>query len=74
MVAARLTPDLEKRVTRLARRTGQSKAAITRAALIGHLEEIEDVLIATVRLKRLGAGKSRTYSAAEVKRELGLAV
>jgi RHH-type rel operon transcriptional repressor/antitoxin RelB len=74
MVAARLTPELEKRVARLARRTGQSKAAIMRAALVGHLEEVEDLLIATARLKRLDAGKSRSYSAADVKRELGLAI
>jgi len=41
--------------------------------LLDHLQEEDDIRIAKERLKRLDAGKSRTYTLEEVERELVLA-
>jgi predicted DNA-binding protein len=57
MLAIRLDPDTEKRRTLLARKTG-----------LPHLEELEDIFLARERLRR----PAKTYSAQEVKRDLGL--
>jgi|CXWL01.1.fsa_nt_gi RHH-type rel operon transcriptional repressor/antitoxin RelB len=74
MVTLRLNPATDRKLTRLAKSRGMTKTAIAREALVERLEEAEDIRIAEDRLKRLDAGKSRTYSMAEVKRELGLSV
>lgn len=74
MVSLRLKPDLDRALTREARRKGRTKAALVRTALTQWLEDQEDIRIATERLKRLAGGKSRTYTMDEVKRELGLSV
>ena len=74
MVSLRLKPDLDRALTREARRKGRTKEALVRTALTQWLEDQEDIRIATERLKRLAAGKSRTYTMDEVKRELGLPV
>jgi RHH-type transcriptional regulator, rel operon repressor / antitoxin RelB len=68
MLAIRLDADTEQRLTRLARKTGRTKTYYAREAILAHLEELEDVYLATQRLRR----PAKTYSAAEVKRELGL--
>lgn len=74
MVTLRLNPATDRKLARLAKSRGMTKTAIAREALVERLEEAEDIRIAEDRLKRLDAGKSRTYSMAEVKRELGLSV
>jgi len=68
MLAIRLDTDTEKRLDRLAKMTGRTKTFYAREAILEHLEDLEDIYLATNRLKN----PSRTYSAAEVKRELGL--
>lgn len=74
MVTLRLKPAIDRKLARLAKSRGMTKTAIAREALVERLEEAEDIRIAEERLKRLDVGKSRTYSMAEVKRELGLSV
>ena len=68
MLAIRLEPDIEKRLERLARRTGRTKTFYAREAILEHLENLEDVYLVTQRLRR----PAKTYSAQDVKRELGL--
>jgi RHH-type rel operon transcriptional repressor/antitoxin RelB len=68
MLAIRLDPDTESRLDSLAKKTGRTKTFYAREAILQHLEDLEDIYLATKRLRRPG----KTYSAQEVKRELGL--
>jgi len=68
MLALRLDPAIEKRLVRLAKKTGRTKTFYAREAILEHLEDLEDAYLAIRRLKAPG----KTYSAKEVKRELGL--
>ena len=54
------------------KRVGHSKTALARGASVSWLHEQEKIRIAEERFARLEAGQSRTYSLAEVKRELVL--
>lgn len=68
MLAIRLDPSIEKRLDRLAKKTGRTKASHAREAILEHIGDLEDADKAILRLKK----PSRIYSAEEVKRELGL--
>lgn len=68
MLAIRLDPDIEKRLEQLSKRTGRTKTFYAREAILEHLEDLEDIYLASKRLER----PARTYSAEEVKHELGL--
>ena len=60
MLAIRLPPSIEKRLERLARRTGRTKTFYVREALLEHLEEIEDLYLAEGALERIRAGEEKT--------------
>jgi RHH-type rel operon transcriptional repressor/antitoxin RelB len=68
MIAIRLDAETEERLNRLAQKTGRTKTFYAREAILEHLQDLEDIYLATARLEK----KARTYSAEEVKRELGL--
>lgn len=68
MLAIRLPEDLEKRLARLAKRTGRTKTYYAREAIEQHLEELEDIYLAQRRLARPG----RRWSQEELERELDL--
>jgi RHH-type rel operon transcriptional repressor/antitoxin RelB len=68
MLALRLPPDVESRLDRLAKKTGRTKSFYARAAIVEHLQDLEDYFLAKKRLKNPG----RLYSAGEIKRELEL--
>ena len=51
MLTVRLSPKLEARLTRLARRTGRPKAYYAKKAITEFLDEQEDYLIAVARLE-----------------------
>ena len=68
MLAIRLDSDTEKRLDRLAKKTGRTKTFYAREAILEHLEDLEDIYLAAERLQR----PAKTHSAQEVKRELGL--
>ncbi len=68
MLAIRLDPDTEQRLEHLAKETGRTKTFYARQAILKHLDDLEDTYLATQRLQH----PSKTYSAQEVKRELGL--
>ena len=55
MLTVRLPADLEKRLTRLAKKTGQTKAFYAREAMLRHIEDFEDYYIAKRRLQRSAA-------------------
>jgi RHH-type rel operon transcriptional repressor/antitoxin RelB len=54
MLALRLPPEIEKRLDRLARKTGRTKSYYAREAILQHLEDIEDYYLARTRLARRG--------------------
>jgi RHH-type rel operon transcriptional repressor/antitoxin RelB len=68
MLSIRLDRDTEDRLERLAKKTGCTKTFYAREAILEHLEDLEDTYLATQRLRRPG----KTYSAKDVKLELGL--
>ena len=70
MLALRLDDEMEKRVATLATRQGRNKSALVREALIRYMEDQEDIELAEAALKKIAGQK--TYSLAEVRRELGL--
>ncbi len=51
MLTLRLPPELEKRLNRLAKRTGRPKAFYAKQAISEYLDEREDILIAISRLE-----------------------
>jgi len=72
MLAIRLPQSIEKRLEKLARRTGRTKTFYAREAILRHLEDLEDVYQAERVWERVLAGKEKTYSFDEVRRRLGL--
>ncbi len=70
MLAVRLDPDLESRLTAVARRTGRSKSYYAREALREKIEELEDIALLEEALRDPDLGKRVTLD--ELVRELGL--
>ncbi len=70
MLAVRLDPALEARLTAVAKRTGRSKSYYARLALEEKIEELEDIALLEEALRDPDAGKTITH--AEMKRRLGL--
>ena len=68
MLALRLKPETERRLERLAKKTGRTKSFYAREAIEEHLAELELAYQALKAKKKPG----RIYSAAEAKRALGL--
>ena len=68
MLAIRLQADIEKRLDRLAKKTGRTKTFYAREAILQHLEDMEDYYLAADATRNPG----RIYSGEEAKRELGL--
>lgn len=69
MIAVRLPAAIEKRLERLARKTGRSKTFYVREAILQHLEDLEDYYLAVQRLEENLQG----VPLEEVERRLGLA-
>ncbi len=71
MLAIRIDSEIEERLARLAKKTGRTKTYYAREAILDHLDDLEDGYLGLKRLEQIKRG-GRTYSAEEVKRELGL--
>ncbi len=69
MLGIRLEPALEKRLEKLARKTGRSKSYYAREAIRQYLEEREDYLLGLSVLER----NEPTISSDELERRLALA-
>jgi RHH-type rel operon transcriptional repressor/antitoxin RelB len=66
LLALRLTPEIEKRLDDLAKRTGRTKSFYAREAILRHIEDLEDYHLAQRRLRRRG----RTVSLDQLEKEL----
>jgi len=66
MLAIRLPQSIEKRLEKLARRTGRTKTFYVREAILAHLEEIEDVYLAERRLERIRSGEEQAIPLEDV--------
>ncbi|MGA8872673.1 MAG: DUF6290 family protein [Candidatus Acidiferrales bacterium] len=60
MLAIRLPQSVEKRLEKLARRTGRTKTYYAREAILEHLEDLEDLYLAEGALERIRSGEEKT--------------
>lgn len=72
MLAIRLPPAVEKRLERLARRTGRTKTFYVREAILDHLEDLEDRFLAEGVLERIRRGEERTLPLKDVMKRHGV--
>jgi RHH-type rel operon transcriptional repressor/antitoxin RelB len=72
MLAIRLPATIEKRLERLAKRTGRTKTYYAREAILQHLEDLEDIYLAEKRLAEIRLGRTKTIPLEEVMRRHGL--
>lgn len=70
--SVRLEPSLEQRLDRLAALTGRTKAYYLRELVEKGLEDLEEYYLAAATMERVRKGDEKTYSAAEVRADLGL--
>ena len=70
MLAIRLDDEIEKRLERLAQKTGRTKTFYARAAILAHLDDLEDFYLAEERMRDFRAGNA--IALADLKVELGL--
>lgn len=69
MLAIRLSPDVEKRLDELSKKTGRTKTYYAREAIVEHIDDMEDFHLAAERLEHPG----KRWTLEEVEKELGLA-
>jgi RHH-type transcriptional regulator, rel operon repressor / antitoxin RelB len=67
----RLPVEIIARLDNLAKQTGRSKTYYAREAILQHLDDLEDLYLAEMRLEDIRVGKSMTSSLEEVEKELG---
>ena len=72
MLAIRLPATLEKRLARLAKRTGRTKTYYAREAIVKYIEDLEDIYLAERRMEAIESGRVKTIPLEEVMRQHGL--
>ncbi len=72
MLAIRLPDKIEKRLARLAKRTGRTKTYYAREAILKHLDDLEDVYLAERRMEAIESGRVKTIPLEEIMRQHGL--
>lgn len=72
MLAIRLPEDIEKRLDKLARRTGRTKSFYVRQAILEHLDDLEDLYQAERVLERIRSGEEATIPLEDVLKRHGL--
>ncbi len=72
MLAIRLPEEVEKRLDRLAKRTGRTRTYYAREAVLRHLEDLEDIYLAEAALEEIRAGRSRTIPLESAMKKHGL--
>jgi RHH-type rel operon transcriptional repressor/antitoxin RelB len=60
VLAIRLPQSIEKRLEKLARRTGRTKTFYVREAILEHLDDLEDIYLAERVLERIRSGEEQT--------------
>jgi len=66
MLAVRLPQSIEKRLEKLAKRTGRTKSFYVREAIVQHLEDLEDIYLAEIALAKIRSGEETPIPLAEV--------
>ena len=72
MLAIRLPEEIEKRLDKLARRTGRTKSFYVRQAILEHLDDLEDLYQAERVLERIRSGEEPTIPLEDVLERHGL--
>ncbi|MGH9709423.1 MAG: type II toxin-antitoxin system RelB family antitoxin [Candidatus Acidiferrales bacterium] len=72
MLAIRLPRSIEKRLERLARRTGRTKTYYAREAILEHLEDLEDLYLAEGALERIRSDEEKTIPLKDAMKRHGL--
>ncbi len=72
MLAIRLPASIEKRLAKLARRTGRTKTYYAREAILQHLDDLEDLYLAERVLDRIRKGEERTIPLEDVMKRYGV--
>ncbi len=72
MLAVRLPEKIEKRLDRLAKRTGRTKTYYVREAILQHLEDLEDIYYAEKALADIRSGRTKPIPLEKVMRRYGL--
>ena len=68
MLAIRLPDSIEERLNTLAAKTGRTKTALAREAIVEYIDDLEDYYLAEARARL----NRKTIPLAEVRRKLGL--
>lgn len=72
MLAIRLPQSIERRLEKLARRTGRTKTFYVREAILQHLEDLEDIYLAERALARIRNDEEPTVPLADVIKRHGM--
>jgi RHH-type rel operon transcriptional repressor/antitoxin RelB len=72
MLAIRLPEKIEKRLGRLAKRTGRTKTYYAREAILQYLDDLEDTYLAEKELADVRSGRSRPIPIEKIMRRYGL--
>jgi RHH-type transcriptional regulator, rel operon repressor / antitoxin RelB len=72
MLAIRLPEQIEKRLDRLAKRTGRTKTYYAREAILEYLDDLEDIYLAEKELQVVRSGRTRSVPLEKVMRRYGL--
>jgi len=72
MLAIRLPEKIEKRLARLAKRTGRTKTYYAREAILQNIEDLEDIYLAEKRMEAIESGRAKTVPLEEIMRQHGL--
>jgi RHH-type transcriptional regulator, rel operon repressor / antitoxin RelB len=68
----RLDPAVEQRLNHLAAQTGRTKAFYLRELVSAGLADLEDHYLAAAVMERVRKGEEQVFSAAQVRKDLGL--
>jgi RHH-type rel operon transcriptional repressor/antitoxin RelB len=68
----RLPHEIEDRLERLSSLTGRRKSFYVKAAILEHLDDIEDVYLAEKRLEDIRSGRTQTIPLEEVMKQYGM--
>jgi RHH-type rel operon transcriptional repressor/antitoxin RelB len=72
MLAIRLPAKLEKRLGRLAKRTGRTKTYYAREAFLQYLDDLEDIYLAEKAMEEVRSGRSQPIPLEKVMRRYGM--
>ena len=68
MLSIRLDPDIERRLSQLAKRTGRTKTYYARELIEGNIEDLEDRYLAEARLEK----RRPSLTSQQARKHLGL--